>query len=287
LAGIGCWHDQKQKTFQEGVPFGGVVPYWGALMEKLKLLSTDFDGTLIGLGGQERCVASLAGALDAAKATGALWAINTGRSLEFALAGLEQLCAPWVPSYLIVNERHIFGRIGSDWHSLADWNETCDLAHRELFTRCGNLLHEIRRWVALHADVELLPSPEAPEGIVTRNEAVMEEAVRFLQEAAQAFPDFSWQRNTIYLRFSHYDYHKGAALGCLSRELSLHAGEILAAGDHYNDLSMLNPQLASMLVCPGNAIQEVRSTVLAAGGFTSAHAFGEGTAEGISHYLGL
>ena len=34
-------------------------------------------------------------------------------------------------------------------------------------------------------------------------------------------PDFSYQRNTIYLRFAHRDYHKGSTLGELCRVLGI------------------------------------------------------------------
>jgi len=254
-------------------------------MRELKLLSTDFDGTLIGLGGEGKCIPILAEALDAVHAAGAIWVVNTGRSLEFALAGLDHFGAPWVPSFLAVNERHVFGRVGEDWHGLGDWNETCDLAHEDLFDRCQGLLREIRRWVANTPGVDFLPDARNPEGIITVDEPTMDCAVAFLEAAATAYPDFAWQRNTVYLRFCHTDYHKGAALECLARELNLNAGQILAAGDHHNDLSMLHPDVASMLVCPGNAVTEVRLAVQSAGGFSSQHPFGHGTADGIFHYL--
>lgn len=253
--------------------------------EAIQLLSTDFDGTLIGLGGRGRCIPILAEALDAVHTRGITWVVNTGRSLDFAIVGLEEFGSPWIPSFLVVNERHVFGRVGSDWHALADWNKTCDLAHESLFSRSRGLLAEIRLWVAATPGVSLIPDPMDPEGIVTADEDVMDRVVAFLTSASAEYPDFAWQRNTIYLRFCHTDYHKGSALDRLSRELGLHAGQILAAGDHHNDLSMLNPAVASMLACPGNAVEEVRQAVRDAGGFPSQHLFGMGTAEGIFHFL--
>lgn len=254
-------------------------------MKEIKLLSTDFDGTLIGLDGEGKCIPVLAEALDGVHAAGAAWVVNTGRSLEFALAGLEHFDAPWVPSFLAVNERHVFGRVGSDWHGLGAWNEACDLAHDDLFARCQGLLQDIRSWVEATPGVDLLPDAKDPEGIITVDEPTMDQAVDFLNAAAAAHPDFAWQRNTVYLRFCHTDYHKGAALECLARELNLMPEQILAAGDHHNDLSMLHPDVATMLVCPGNAVAEVRLAVTSAGGFSSEHPYGHGTAEGIFHYL--
>src|SRR5256886_10745151 len=64
--------------------------------------------------------------------------------------------------------------------------------------------------------------------------------------------------NTIYLRFCHADYHKGAALAELARLIDVPRENIFAAGDHHNDISMLNGQVAAMPACPANAIEEVK-----------------------------
>ena len=70
----------------------------------IRLLSTDFDGTLTGAypeGG--RCVPSLARELEAVSKVGGIWAVNTGRSLESALDGLRQLEAPMAPDYILTS----------------------------------------------------------------------------------------------------------------------------------------------------------------------------------------
>jgi hydroxymethylpyrimidine pyrophosphatase-like HAD family hydrolase len=73
-------------------------------------------------------------------------------------------------------------------------------------------------------------------------------------------------------------------LGELSSLLALQANNILAIGDHYNDLSMLDGHVASMVACPSNALSEVKAIVQKAKGRISQYEAGEGTAEAIHFY---
>ena len=255
-------------------------------MAQLRLLSTDFDGTLIGLGGgQDACAPLLAAVLEEVTASGARWAINTGRSLEFTLMGLKLFQAPVEPDFLVVNERHLFERRDREWVGVEPWNRICDATHVELMQHSGELLEELRLWVSVTSGVDLLPHAVAPEGLVTRDEETMDLVVQFLDEVRQGTPNFSYQRNSVYLRFSHRSYDKGAALQHLARELEVEVEDILAAGDNHNDLSMLRPEVAGMCLCPANAISEVQQVVTANGGYVARSYYGEGTAEGVRHFM--
>ena len=79
----------------------------------------------------------------------------------------------------------------------------------------------------------------------------MDRIVRFIDEARVAHDKFHYQRNTIYLRFCHADYHKGAALAELSRLIEIPRENIFAAGDHHNDISMLDGRYAQVSRLPG------------------------------------
>jgi hydroxymethylpyrimidine pyrophosphatase-like HAD family hydrolase len=89
----------------------------------------------------------------------------------------------------------------------------------------------------------------------------------------------------VYIRFSHSAYNKGTALAEIARRLQISPSEILAAGDHYNDLPMLTPTIARWLVAPANAIPLVQQQVLEAGGYVSKRPQGEGVAQGIEFCL--
>src|SRR5205809_8106643 len=104
----------------------------------------------------------------------------------------------------------------------------------------------------------------------------MELIAKLIEQARAAHPKFDYQRNGIYLRFCHADYHKGAALAELARLIEVPRDNIFAAGDHHNDISMLDGKVAAMPCCPANAIAEVQIAVRRAGGYIALQEHGEG-----------
>ena len=50
-----------------------------------------------------------------------------------------------------------------------------------------------------------------PAGIIARSEEEMDRVSAFIDQARAKLPDFHYQRNTVYLRFSHVDYPAGRA----------------------------------------------------------------------------
>ena len=250
-------------------------------MARLKLLSTDFDGTLIEHGAGVRCSAAMAEVLLHNKRQGGFWAINTGRSLWHAIEGLEEFHSPVPPDFLLTNEREIFHRTREGrWVPEHHWNHTCAERHAELFRKTGDLFEKIRTHTARHPGMNLLEENDEPAGVITSDEKVMEEFVAFLESELAPHPEFSYQRNTIYLRFSHRDYHKGSSLTELTRLLGLARTDVFAAGDHFNDIPMLDGIHAAHTCCPLNAIPEVCETVLRSKGHIASKPAADGVAEG-------
>jgi hydroxymethylpyrimidine pyrophosphatase-like HAD family hydrolase len=249
----------------------------------IRLLSTDFDGTLIGHPSDGRCAPALTQALSDFKASGGLWAVNTGRSLAHAIEGVEIFGAPIEPDFLLTHEREVYRRDATGaWQDFGDWNGISRERHAELFHRSGAIFAQIHSLVTGAPDVTLIEEEGHTAGLITSDEAVMARVAAGLDAMRDAIPKFSYQRNTIYLRFCHADYDKGSVLGELCRLLGMHPGEVFAAGDHYNDLSMLNPKFAAHLACPANAIAEVKSAVASTGGCVSSQRFGEGIASALT-----
>ena len=58
---------------------------------------------------------------------------------------------------------------------------------------------------------------------------------------------------------------------------------IFAAGDHHNDISMLDGKVAAMPSCPANAIDEVKAAVRAAGGYVAEKQHGARVHEALLH----
>lgn len=95
----------------------------------------------------------------------------------------------------------------------------------------------------------------------------------------------SWQRNSIYLRFSHRDYHKGSALSALAALHGLGPAACFAIGDSHNDLEMLDPQHAAMCACPANSVPEITAKVSREGGYLCQQSHAAAVLEALAAYF--
>ena len=254
-------------------------------MSRIRLLSTDFDGTLIAIGSHGRCPPDFVAALEEHSRHGGLWAINTGRSLDHVLDGLRLFNAPLEPDFLLTNEREIYRKTANGhWMPHGDWNSISRRRHGELFGQALEMFAFVERLAQESDQITILYEEKIPVGLVTSSEEVMEIVANNIQSEAERVPDFSFQRNSIYLRFCHRDYHKGSALGELCRLEGIKADAVFAAGDHFNDLSMLDGSYAKMTACPANAIDPVKQLVRRSQGYIADKCWAEGVAEALDHY---
>src|SRR5476651_2517701 len=114
----------------------------------IRLLSTDFDGTLIGHSERPPVVPKLFELLLDLRGRGVVWAINTGRTLSHIVEGLAEYGFPLQPDFVLTTEREVFRRAGgSGWEDFGDWNRRCFDAHEELFAVARPLLEEIVAYV--------------------------------------------------------------------------------------------------------------------------------------------
>ncbi len=148
-----------------------------------------------------------------------------------------------------------------------------------------SVLAEVVDFVNHKTKARLLYHTAGLEGLVAESEEELDRVTKFIDQAREKQPQFHYQRNTVYLRFCHADYHKGAALAELSRLLEIPREEIFAAGDHHNDISMLNGRFAQYPACPANAISEVKEAVRSAGGYVASKGYGAGVHEALRHFI--
>ena len=253
---------------------------------RIQLLSTDFDGTLVSHLGEPAldwpCMESIRELQDA----GAIWAINTGRSVDLLESGLANFEFQMRPDFILTTERDVFrpGGNGDKWEPFGDWNDRCARDHAELFSSAQPVLAEVIDYVTQETKARLIYDSDRLEGLAAENEEEMELIAKFIEQACSAHPKFDYQRNGIYLRFCHADYHKGAALAELARLIEVPRDNIFAAGDHHNDISMLDGKVAAMTSCPANAIAEVQSAVRRAGGYIAQQEHGAGVHEALRYF---
>jgi HAD superfamily hydrolase (TIGR01484 family) len=236
----------------------------------IKLLSTDFDGTLVDHFAPVQVAPAFYEMIRTLRKEGVRWAINTGRGLQHILEGLREFRFEVEPDYVLTNERELFHRPeGGDWQDYGDWNRRCMEAHEALFLRSGPLLRRISEYLERETNANPIYENDRMVGIYASTEAEMDKICLFLDAAAAAVPQFHYQRNTIYLRFCHAEYSKGAALAELCRLLNITPEETFAAGDHFNDLSMLDGKVARWVAAPSNAVEPVKALVRRAGGIVA------------------
>ncbi len=254
---------------------------------EIRLLSTDFDGTMVSRVSEPVLDRSCLELIRKLQDRGAIWAINTGRSVDLLESGLTDFGFPIRPDFILTSERDVFrpGKNGDPWEAYGDWNERCAREHRELFSSASSVLAEIVDFVNQKTKARIIYEPEGPAGLITTTEEEMDRVTEFIEKARSKNPKFNYQRNTVWLRFCHADYHKGAALAELARLVDVPRENIFAAGDHHNDVSMLDGRVAGMAACPANAIPEVKHAVRSAGGYIAKAEHGSGVHEALQYFL--
>ena len=252
----------------------------------IKLLSTDFDGTLINHDAHPTVEPALFELFGEMRKSGVLWAMNTGRGLNHALEGLEHFHFPFAPDFILASEREVFRQSvkGAGWEDFGDWNRRCTETHNELFISARPIVEEILLFLKSETDAQAIHENSIPVGLMASSHEEMERVVRFIDAARRRWPKFHYQRNTQYLRFCHIDYDKGAALGELARLTGIAREDIFAAGDHYNDISMLDGRYARWSACPANSVDAVKETVRKAGGYVAENVCSKGVVEALEHF---
>jgi hypothetical protein len=191
------------------------------------------------------------------------------------------------PDFILTTERDVFrpaSNGGGKWEPFGDWNKRVARDHAELFTSASSVLAEVLDFVNHKTRARVIYDRNAVEGLIASDEDEMQRIVEFIDEARAPHPKFHYQRNTVYLRFCHADYHKGAALAELQRLIGISREQTFAAGDHHNDVSMLDGRYAAMPACPANAIEEVKNAVRAAGGYVAKSCAGAGVYEALCSF---
>jgi len=253
----------------------------------MRLLSIDFDGTLVSRVSEPVLNAACIDLIRDLQTSGVQFAINTGRSVDLLESGLTDFSIPLWPDFILTSERHVFrpGRNGDKWQAFGDWNDRCARDHTELFRSADSVLAQIVDFVNQKTKARLIYQTDGLEGLVASSDEEMNRIVEFIGSARELQPKFHYQRNTLWLRFCHADYHKGAALAELARLIEVRREDIFAAGDHHNDISMLDGSVAGMPACPANAIEEVKHAVQSAGGYVAEKQHGAGVREALLHFL--
>jgi len=252
----------------------------------IKLISTDFDGTLFAEFENPPIPDVLQRTIADLQAKGAKWAINTGRDMSSLMESLGRAEIRIEPDYLVLVEREIYTHHESVYIGFEDWNSECTRAHAELFARVREDVPRLVAWVNERYHARMYEDAFSPFCLIAGTNDEADVIHEFLKEYALGIENLAVVRNDIYARFSHSAYNKGTALAELTRRLGLRKEEVFVAGDHLNDLPMLSRKYARWIAAPANAVEEVKLRVQNECGYLSQLPHGWGVAEAIKYYLG-
>lgn len=251
----------------------------------IKLISTDFDGTLFAEFEDPPVPPALQQLLAQLQAGGAKWVINTGRDLSSVLESLGRARLEIKPDYIVIVEREIYCHHLSEYVEHAPWNRACTEAHAELFRAVRPDVPRLRAWVEERFDATLYEDIYSPFCFIAGHNDDADVIYQHLIEYSRQVPHLAVVRNDVYARFCHENFNKGTALSEVARQIGATPAETFAAGDHLNDLPMLSREHAHWLAAPSNAIETVKSIVRQQEGFVSERPCGHGVADALERVL--
>jgi HAD superfamily hydrolase (TIGR01484 family) len=252
----------------------------------IQLISTDFDGTLHADFENPPVPLRLERQLAALQQQGARWMINTGRDLSSLLESLARARLSIWPDYLGLVEREIYVREGQEYHPLAEWNNACTSDHVTLFARMRPDVARLTAWIEARYKATIYEDPFSPLCMIASSNEVADQIMVYLEDYCSGMENLTVVRNDIYARFSHTKYNKGTVVQEVARRLGIAKEAIFAAGDHLNDIPMLDGVHAGMVAAPGNAIPEVKALIKKVGGYQSDEPWGHGIASALEHFGG-
>jgi hydroxymethylpyrimidine pyrophosphatase-like HAD family hydrolase len=252
--------------------------------DTIRLISLDFDGTILSYDDPAGVIHhDVIPVLNELADLGVCWVANSGRELADQRAvvdrsrrrGLTSL-----PVAYICTETTVHVIRGRECEPLQPWNrmayEQLLEFHGRVQRQLGEKLQEIKRLYA----PEMFLVGETYTAFLLRDHAAAEHQLfPEIERALDGVDDVLMSRNGGWVAVNHADLGKGNALRAYAEYAGYRTGEILAIGDHHNDLSKLETSVAGHVGCPGDAIPEVKAAVLAAGGTVATLPGPAGTAQ--------
>ena len=252
----------------------------------IKILSTDFDGTLHSEHEDPPVPLHLQKLIGRLQSQGVKWVINTGRDLSALMEGIARAQLSILPDYVVVVEREIYRHHESRFMADEAWNRQCTRDHETLFASIRGDLPRLIDWVEERFTATVYADSYSPFCLIAGHNHDADAILAHLETYSQGVPNLTVVRNDVYARFSHRAYNKGTALAEIARQLGVDREHILAAGDHLNDLPMLSNDYARWLIAPANAVPAVKETVRRQSGFVSDLPWGHGVARELAKIIG-
>lgn len=221
---------------------------------------------------------------------GITWYTNSGRHIE----GQEKvlgLCRKHgltcMPEALICGESFIYERSETEYLPLEPWNSEAKVIQKTFHRNVQRVLRSRLTEFARYVDAEKTFLTDMGTYFFVDQEKEEHAVVaRMLDGVIREAGGGLLVKNGPWLFAQPDALNKGCALHRFLEHRGIPSDEVLAVGDHENDLSMLDGLTAGKTGCPASAIPEVRRLVLSSGGYVSDLDGPLGTLDVLRHYLG-
>ncbi|MCB1101438.1 MAG: HAD family hydrolase [Kiritimatiellae bacterium] len=259
----------------------------------IRLVSLDFDGTIMvydqSVG---RFHPEVVRVLNALADQGIAWCANSGRDLEdqkVVLHRSREVGLTHMPQAIISSESLVHFRDGEDYLPLISWNEKAMAGLKRLHRAVHEALAPHRKNIEETYQPDLILWDDAITAFLVKDRSGTKPRALFnqLMDWLADVPSAVMSMNGAWVQVMLRGLGKGIALSAWTETVGLLPDEILAVGDHYNDLDMLSGRHASHIGCPLDALMEVRLTVERARGYVGRYPGPLGTVDILERAIGL
>ena len=228
--------------------------------------------------------------LNSLEGNGIRWCSNSGRDradqLRVLAASEAHGLRNW-PDALVCSESLVYLRTADGYAPLEPWNSEAFRHLEELHVRVQARLAPVKGDLEARYQPKLVYAGDAFTAyLIEEIDGRPERFHRELGALLEGVPGWMMTRNGGWVAVLHERLGKGNALAAYAAHRAIDAAHILAVGDQYNDLPMLEGAAAGCVGCPGNAIPEVRNAVHRKSGFIAQRDAPEGTLDVLRFFLG-
>lgn len=251
-----------------------------------RLIALDFDGTSAVYEPRMEIHPGLADTLAQLRRCGYGWVLNSDRYTD-TLIEIAVLLPPEVrPEAVLSAQRFIHRRNGNGvYEPLQPWNDSRRELHRALWRSIEPFFPEWQREIEADFTVrdrvvnDVVFACRVPDD---ENPSLRERMRSYIRP----WPTAQLSGNHEWSFILHADFSKARLLEQYCEVCGIEPEKIIAVGDGYNDITMLDATLTPHAGCPADACPEVQAAVRAGGGYVAGSSGPEGTIEVIRFYHG-
>jgi hydroxymethylpyrimidine pyrophosphatase-like HAD family hydrolase len=251
------------------------------------LIALDFDGTSAVYEPQLALHPGLLDVLGHLRDRGCGWVINSDRFTDTLVEIAELLPPALRPDAIMSAQRFIHVRTERGGYApLQQWNDSRMELHRALWQDISPCFDDWQRGIEADFTIcecvvnDLVFAYRVPE---EQNPALR----RRMHDHICAWPTAQLSGNHEWSFILHADFSKAGLLEHYCDVRGIGTEKIIAVGDGFNDISMLDASLTPYAGCPADASPEVIAAVRAGGGYVAGSSGPEGTIEVIRYYYSL